>query len=68
MFHQSSFDMHCHVFYAYSDVEQHQTTGQLGSDATSSNAESTQTHLSDGHARGPIRPVHHRAPSPNFSQ
>ncbi|XP_016295775.1 uncharacterized protein KIAA1614-like [Sinocyclocheilus anshuiensis] len=50
------------------DVDQHQSTGQLGSDATSSSAESTQTRLSDGHVRGPIRPVHHRATSPNFSQ
>ncbi|KAG1945763.1 uncharacterized protein KIAA1614 isoform X1 [Pimephales promelas] len=50
------------------DVEQHHTTGQLGSDATSSSAESTQTHLTDGHVRGPIRPVHLRATSPNFSQ
>ncbi|KAI2650435.1 hypothetical protein H4Q32_000427 [Labeo rohita] len=50
------------------DVEQPQSTGQLGSDATSSSAESTQTRLNDGHVRGPIRPVHHRATSPNFSQ
>ncbi|XP_067271917.1 uncharacterized protein KIAA1614 [Pseudorasbora parva] len=50
------------------DVEPHKTTGQQGSDATSSSAESTQTHLNDGHVRGPIRPVHQRATSPNFSQ
>ncbi|KAK2906905.1 hypothetical protein Q8A67_005890 [Cirrhinus molitorella] len=50
------------------DSEQHQNTGQLGSDATSSSAESTQTRLNDGYVRGPIRPVHHRATSPNFSQ
>jgi len=69
MFHPSSFDdMYCHFFYSYSDVEHHHTTGQLGSDATSSSAESTQTHLTDGHVRGPIRPVHLRATSPNFSQ
>ncbi|XP_052395727.1 uncharacterized protein KIAA1614 isoform X2 [Carassius gibelio] len=50
------------------DVDQHQSRGQLGSDAKSSSAESTQTGLSDGHVRGPIRPVHHRATSPNVSQ
>ncbi|XP_026054167.1 uncharacterized protein KIAA1614-like isoform X1 [Carassius auratus] len=50
------------------DVDQQQSTGQLGSDAASSSAESTQACLNDGHIRGPIRPVHHRATSPNFSQ
>lgn len=50
------------------DVEQHQVTGQLASDATSSSAESPQSRLNDGHVRGPIRPVHNRATSPNFSQ
>ncbi|XP_016398134.1 uncharacterized protein KIAA1614 homolog [Sinocyclocheilus rhinocerous] len=50
------------------DVEQHQSTGQLESNATSSSAESTQDRLNDRHVRGPIRPVHHRATSPNFSQ
>ncbi|XP_043079709.1 uncharacterized protein KIAA1614 [Puntigrus tetrazona] len=45
------------------DVEQ-----SAGSDATSSSAESTQARLSDGHVRGPIRPVHHRATSPNLAQ
>ncbi|XP_055074396.2 uncharacterized protein KIAA1614 homolog isoform X1 [Misgurnus anguillicaudatus] len=45
------------------DVETH---GALGSDATSSSAESTQTRLNDGHVRGPIKSVHQRATSPNL--
>ncbi|XP_051979455.1 uncharacterized protein si:dkey-121a11.3 [Xyrauchen texanus] len=50
------------------DMEQHQATGQLGSDAISSSADSTQNFLNDGHVRGPIRPVHQRENSPNFPQ
>lgn len=68
MFNPIFYITQSHVFHSSLDVEQHQSTGQLGSDATSSSAESTQTHLSDGHVRGPIRPVHHRTTSPNFSQ
>ncbi|KAA0712141.1 hypothetical protein E1301_Tti015213 [Triplophysa tibetana] len=48
------------------DVEQ--AVGPLGSDATSDSAESTQTRLNDGHVRGPIKSVLHRANSPNLSQ
>ncbi|XP_051550896.1 uncharacterized protein KIAA1614-like [Myxocyprinus asiaticus] len=48
------------------DMEQLQATGQMGSDALSSSADSTQTRLNDGHIRGPIRPVHQRENSPQL--
>ncbi|XP_051977270.1 uncharacterized protein KIAA1614-like [Xyrauchen texanus] len=48
------------------DMEQLQATGQMGSDALSSSADSTQTQLNDGHVRGPIRPVHQRENGPQL--